>query len=157
MPHKMDTNTTVYFYEQEFYCLSNFSAFRLHWHTLDFDTAEAAYQWTKFHSIPLESIRLNIQVDIYNARSAHEAFKIAEANRKYAHPCWDKLKIGVMHQILKAKTGQHEYVQRKLLQTGDRVLIEDSWRDNFWGWGATGDGENMLGKLWMEIRNELRT
>jgi hypothetical protein len=39
---------------------------------------------------------------------------------------------------------------------GDRELIEDSWRDDFWGWGPHRNGKNMLGKLWMEIRSELR-
>ena len=40
--------------------------------------------------------------------------------------------------------------------TGERELIEDSWRDGFWGWGENRDGKNMLGKLWMEVRAELR-
>jgi hypothetical protein len=34
-------------------------------------------------------------------------------------------------------------------------LIENSWRDDFWGWGPNRDGKNQLGKLWMEIRSEL--
>lgn len=42
------------------------------------------------------------------------------------------------------------------LATGDRELIEDSWRDDFWGWGPNRDGKNMLGKLWMEVRAELQ-
>jgi hypothetical protein len=46
--HKLDAETQVFFYEQEFYVLSNFSAFRLHWRGISFDTSEAAYQWEKF-------------------------------------------------------------------------------------------------------------
>lgn len=34
--------------------------------------------------------------------------------------------------------------------------VENSWRDDFWGWGPNRDGQNMLGRLWMEIRAELR-
>lgn len=48
-----------------------------------------------------------------------------------------------------------QYVRRKLLATGDRELVEDSWRDDFWGWGPNRDGQNMLGKLWMEVRGEV--
>jgi ribA/ribD-fused uncharacterized protein len=66
------------------------------------------------------------------------------------------VKVDIMRDILRAKADQHEYVRRKLLATGDRELIEDSWRDDFWGWGPNRDGQNMLGKLWMEIRSELR-
>ena len=50
---------------------------------------------------------------------------------------------------------QHEYVRRKLLETGRRDLVEDSWRDGFWGWGEDRVGKNMLGRLWMDIRDEL--
>jgi hypothetical protein len=61
-----------------------------------------------------------------------------------------------MRCILCAKVEQHEYVRRKLLATGDRELVEDSWRDDFWGWGPTRQGQNMMGKLWMQIRHQLR-
>jgi predicted NAD-dependent protein-ADP-ribosyltransferase YbiA (DUF1768 family) len=61
-----------------------------------------------------------------------------------------------MRTMLTTKAHQHEYVRRKLLETGERLLVEDSWRNAFWGIGEDGAGENMLGKLWMEIRAELR-
>lgn len=149
MNHKLDTGTQVFFYEQDFYVLSNFSAFRLQWQGLNFDTSEAAYHWNKFLS-------KRIQNEILMANSAHDAFKIAERNRAHRRPDWDMVKIGIMRDILRAKVAQHEYVRRKLLDTGDRELVEDSWRDSFWGWGPDGNGLNILGKLWMEIRAELR-
>lgn len=66
-------------------------------------------------------------------------------------------KVDIMRVILRKKVEQHPYVRKKLLETGDRLLVENSWRDSFWGWGPNQDGLNMLGKLWMEIRTELRT
>ena len=138
------------FYEREFYVLSNFSAFRLSWSGLQFDTSEAAYQWTKF---PHDTY---IQSRIQFAPSAHEAFKIAENYKSSRRKDWDAVKETVMLEILRAKAKQHEYVRRKLLETGDRQLIECSWRDDFWGWGPHKDGKNMLGKLWMQVRTELR-
>lgn len=151
MPHKLDTDTHVYFYEQEFYVLSNFSAFRVGWEGLDFDTSEHAYQWAKFHETAP-----GIQGHIFHARSAHDAFKLVELHAHLVRPDWDSVKVEVMRAILWCKLQQHEYVRRKLLQTGERVLVEDSWRDAYWGAGADWDGLNMLGKLWMEIRQELR-
>lgn len=97
-----------------------------------------------------------MRAEIQGAISAHEAFKIAEANKTHRRKDWDVVKVGIMREILRAKVAQHEYVRRKLLATGDRELVEDSWRDDFWGWGAGRDGQNMLGKLWMEVRAELR-
>lgn len=149
---KLDTDTQVFFYEQDFYVLSNFSAFRLGWENIDFDTSEAAYHWEKFKGEETRRVRNLIR----RAPSAHEAFKIAEVHRHLRRPDWDAVKVGIMRDILRAKAEQHEYVRRKLLATGDRELIEDSWRDDFWGWGPNRDGRNMLGKLWMEIRAELR-
>lgn len=149
---KLDTDTQVFFYEQDFYVLSNFLAFTLQWFGHRFDTSEAAYHWMKFKGSDQWQLRDQIQF----ALSAHEAFKIAETHKEFCRPDLDKVKVGIMKQILRAKVDQHEYVRRKLLATGDRELIEDPWRDDFWGWGPNRDGQNMLGKLWMEIRDELR-
>jgi ribA/ribD-fused uncharacterized protein len=154
--HKLDTDKVVLFYENDFYPLSNFSSFRLKWQNYDFDTSEHAYHWEKF-DVSFESfLHENIQSEIKNARSAHEAFKIAERNKAFRLECWGDIKVGIMKDILRAKVSQHEYVYKKLLDTGDRLLVEDSWRDSFWGWGPDKTGQNMLGKLWMEIRAELR-
>lgn len=137
------------FYEREFYPLSNFSAFRLIWKGHCFDTSEAAYHWEKFPTRP------DLQHDIMQAMSAHEAFKFAETHKADRRPDWGAVKVPIMLTILRAKAEQHEYVRRKLLETGDRDLVEDSWRDDFWGWGPNKDGQNMLGKLWMIIRRDI--
>lgn len=152
--HKLDTENQVFFYEQDFYVLSNFSAFRLHWRGYDFDTSEHAYQWSKFDGDFTYSSEIGRLIKA--AKSAHEAFKIAEEYHASRRSDWDSVKINVMSNILRTKVKQHEYVRRKLLATGDRELIEDSWRDGFWGWGEDHNGKNMLGNLWMEIRTELR-
>lgn len=150
MNHGLDTDERVCFYEQDYYVLSNFSAFTLRWKGLRFDTSEAVYHWEKFPD------NHDIQVIIRGATSAHDAFKTAEIWRNHRRPDWDAVKVDIMREILCAKVEQHEYVRRKLLQTGDRELVENSWRDDFWGEGPNRDGQNMLGKLWMEIRAELR-
>jgi hypothetical protein len=115
-------------------------------------TSEHAYQWTKFRNTGNESIAMAVRF----APSAHVAFKLAEEFRQYRNAAWDDCKVTVMTEILREKVRQHEYVRHKLLQTGDRELIENSWRDDYWGWGANRDGQNMLGKLWMQVSSELR-
>ncbi len=147
--HKLDTETQVFFYEQDFYVLSNFSAFSLFWKGILFPTSEATYHWEKFPDNGW------LQAQIATAPSAHAAFKLAEDNAAKRRQDWDDVKINIMRDILREKAHQHEYVRRKLLATGDRELVEDSWRDDFWGWGPNKDGKNVLGRLWMEIRAEL--
>ena len=111
MNYKLDTDERVCFYEQEFYVLSNFAAFTLHWKDIRFDTSEAAYHWEKFPDAP------KVAEAIRTAPSAHEAFKIAERNRQYRREDWDQQKVWIMRDILHAKAEQHEYVRRKLLET----------------------------------------
>ena len=149
--HGLDTDEMVCFYEQDFYVLSNFSSFKVQWKDIDFDTSEHAYHCEKFFTTVV-----GIAHDIQQARSAHEAFKIAERNKQYRRDDWDDVKVDIMRGILFAKAEQHEYVRRKLLATGKRLLVENSWRDDYWGWGLNRDGKNMLGKLWMEVRAALQ-
>lgn len=148
--HGLDTAEQVFFYEQDYYVFSNFSAFNLRWKGIRFDTSEAAYQWEKFPDSPI------LQHAIRDANSAHEAYKIAAENKVRRREDWDVVKVPIMRQILARKVQQHEYVYRKLLASGDRELIENSWRDDFWGWGPNRDGKNMLGKIWMDLRAEFR-
>lgn len=147
--HGLDTDTHVFFYEQDFYVLSNFSAFRVTFNGTTFDTSEAAYHYQRFTSA-------EDRHGVLYTESAHDSFRYAQAHKANQRADWDAVKFDVMRDILRAKAQQHEYVRRKLLATGDRILVENSWRDPVWGWGPNRDGQNMLGKLWMEIRAELR-
>jgi len=142
-------NDKIFFYPKEFYVFDNFSSFQVEWQGILWPTSEHAYQAAHFkHTAPeiFEKIRL--------ARSAHDAFKIAKANSDKHPPDWETIKIDIMKDILRHKIDQHPYVLKKLLESGSREIIEDSWRDSEWGWGEQRDGQNKLGKIWMDLRNE---
>lgn len=152
--HTLDTDTHVFFYEQEFCVFSNFSAFSIWWKRYRFPTSEHAYQYEKFlyFDAVTATERRWIMSAIRSAYSAYDAVMLAEQHRVLVRPDWQEIKIATMRNILMAKVTQHEYIKRKLLETGDRELVENSWRDSWWGWGEDRKGHNMLGKLWMEIR-----
>jgi ribA/ribD-fused uncharacterized protein len=155
---KPDTDGPVNFYERDFYPLSNFSAFKLTWAgRWVFDTSEAAYHWLRFSTGDAADnpAAASMAIRVKAALSAHAAFKLAQENKHLQRTDWDAVKVGFMREIIRTKAHQHEYVHRKLLETGDRPLVEGSWRDAFWGAGADGNGQNMLGKLWVELRTEL--
>lgn len=61
-----------------------------------------------------------------------------------------------MEEILIAKVNQHPYVAKKLLQTKDYLIVEDSPYDSYWGCGKERNGKNQLGRLWMKIREQLK-
>lgn len=72
-------------------------------------------------------------------------------------PNWEVIKIEVMRACLEFKFSQ-EPLKTWLLETGDKNLQEgNTWGDTFWGIDLeTGEGENNLGKLIMDIRANLR-
>ena len=78
---------------------------------------------------------------------------------------WDEVKFDVVVAGNMAKFGQNPKLRRKLLCTGERMLVEASSRDRVWGVGFTAKhalqhrnqwGENLLGKALMAVRERLR-
>jgi len=73
-------------------------------------------------------------------------------------PGWDGMRVQVMRDVLRSKftSVQNEHLKERLLETGDAELIEgNTWGDREWG-QVNGQGKNLLGKLLMELREELR-
>ena len=145
--HLTTSGKIVGFYEREFYCFSNFSSFAIRWKGCLWPTSEHAYQAAHFFKTAPK-----LADKIHKAKSAHEAFKLAGANKNKFPVDWDQQKFIIMEDILRHKLKQHPYVQYKLKQTGKRLLVEDSFRDRVWGWGQKKNGRNELGKIWMKIR-----
>lgn len=70
-------------------------------------------------------------------------------------PTWEQEKVAVMLALLRVKFLWPNLAQQ-LLDTRDATLIEGNWwGDTFWG-VCKGQGENHLGKLLMQVREELR-
>jgi ribA/ribD-fused uncharacterized protein len=68
---------------------------------------------------------------------------------------WDRIKIAIMENLLRQKFAFGTPLAEKLMETGDQELIEgNTWDDIFWG-VCNGVGENNLGRILMEIREEL--
>lgn len=143
-------NDVIGFYPREFYCLDNFSSFKVEWDGYLYASLEEAYQTAKFLKSAPE-----IAEEIKKSHSAHEAQKIAFANKDKVRSDWQEVKLTIMEELLRRKLQQNPYVKQKLLQTKDYIIVEDSPKDNFWGWGKDRTGENHLGKLWMKLRDEL--
>ena len=69
---------------------------------------------------------------------------------------WQVVKDDVMRAAVRAKFALHSDIQAVLVGTGDEELIENAPNDYYWGCGADGTGKNILGKILMEVRGELR-
>ncbi len=93
---------------------------------------------------------------IRTAPTSDDAKKLGNSPDCVVRPDWDTWKIIAMRKALDAKFSQHEDLKQYLLDSGDKVLVEDSERDYYWGIGADGSGKSMLGILLMELRDRIR-
>ena len=119
-----------------------------------FATAEHLYQAAKF------AVRPDLQERIAMAPTAKEAKAIGGTGGASIDPGWDRMRIDVMRWVLRRKREtDRDEIDRVLAATGERPIVEVSTRDTFWGARPAGDryeGRNALGRLWMELRRQLR-
>ncbi|HBV01253.1 MAG TPA: Swarming motility protein ybiA [Candidatus Taylorbacteria bacterium] len=142
-----ETDDAIYFYTPAFDTFNNFSAHRIEIWGMRFPTAEHAYQWRKF-----EETHQDISKQILNAGSPEEAQQIARRHKSKMPKDWHYTKVAVMEEILRAKLAQHETVRDTLKRSDNRKIIENSPIDSFWGCGPNGKGRNIVGILWMKLR-----
>ena len=144
------SNDYIGFYTREYFCLDNFSAFKVTFEGHTYSSVEEAYQALGFVDTAPE-----IAKEITSSSSPYDAMRISHENLDKRRSDWDMIKVDLMEKLLRAKLSQHHYVKQKLLTTKNYLLLEDSPTDSFWGCGLMHDGENMIGKLWMKIRDEI--
>ena len=118
-----------------------------------FLTAEHAYQAGKAAKKAVREWILSAPNPALVAMAAHGLYSWDVV------PNWANIKFDRMRRVLFAKYRQHEDLRILLLSTGEARLVESAKTNNavnrLWG-EVNGKGENMLGKLLMEVRAELR-
>lgn len=71
-------------------------------------------------------------------------------------PSWERIKLGIMADLVWLKFSGDRRLAVKLLRTKDEELVEGNWwGDDFWG-VCNGKGENHLGRILMRVRDRLR-
>jgi ribA/ribD-fused uncharacterized protein len=93
---------------------------------------------------------------IKNSSSASEAANLGRSRTYPLREDWENVKDDIMLKALRAKFTQHTVLKNLLLSTGDSILVEHTKNDKYWADGGDGSGLNMLGKLLMKVRDELR-
>ena len=114
---------------------------------LEYSSTEHAYQAAK-------------TLDAAERRRIRESQKPGEAKKLGQNvtmrPDWEKMKVEVMRDLVRQKFSNHKELKDKLLATGDAYIEEtNSWGDIYWG-VCKKKGQNWLGKILMEVRNDFR-
>lgn len=127
--------------------LSNMSTAVFEWDGRCYRNSEAAFQSAKSLD-PMERDQFCNLTGVVAKRAGRKISLRSD---------WETVKVDIMRDVVRAKFSQNPDLLKKLLDTGDAELVEgNSWHDTFWGVDqATGEGENHLGRILMEIRSEL--
>jgi N-glycosidase YbiA len=139
-----------YSVSDDYGCFSNFAPYPVRLDGKLWPTSEHYFQAQKFQDAQhQESIR--------QAKSPTIAARMRRDRRKKLRPDWEAVKVGVMRNAVRAKFTQHDDLREILLSTDEATIVEHTENDSYWGDGGDGSGKNMLGRILMEIREELRT
>jgi N-glycosidase YbiA len=115
-------------------------------------TSEHYFQAMKFCGI--DEDHDNYMEEIRLASSPGKAYKLGWARKPRSD--WDSIRNDIMKTALMCKFSQHKELRNSLIDTGNNNIIQRCSWDKYWGDGYPEKGENMLGKLLMEVRDELR-
>lgn len=133
----------------EYGCFSNFSKHPITIDGTEWRTNEHYFQGQKFAGTEHEE-------EIRLTASPMVAARMGRARKRPLRADWESVKDDIMRTVVRAKFTQHGKLREILLETGEAEIIEHTANDRYWGDGGDGTGRNMLGKILMEIRDELR-
>ena len=147
-----DSDEVINFYGSmlPFYEFSNFFPAELYIDSKMYPTSEHYFQSMKF--FPHEKIMAKVRF----AKSPGIAAKLGRDRSLPLRADWEEVKDDIMYEALYAKFTQNSSLKDVLLSTGDKLIVEHTKNDFYWGDGGDGSGKNMLGTLIMKLRSELK-
>lgn len=145
-------NTQINFYstKDEYGCFSNFARAPFEVDGKVWLTSEHYFQAMKFPDAP------EYQEKIRTTPSPMVAARLGRSRSVPIRKDWESSKDDIMREAVRMKFTHNLEMRKILLSTGDAQLVEHTQNDRYWGDGGDGSGKNMLGKILMEVRDELR-
>ena len=155
-----ETDTHLYFLRG---ILSNFEKCYIKYKGHLFATTEQAFMWEKavfFNDHESAS-------KILKEENPAKAKKLGREVKNFDDSKWSKVCYEIMYKINYEKYFQNTRLKNILLNTDDKILVEANPRDTRWAIGLSAEddrvldesqwqGENLLGKVLMQIRDELK-
>lgn len=144
-------NKTIEFYRtgDEYGCFSNFAAYPIELNGQIWPTSEHYFQGQKFAGTEHEE-------HVRQEPSPMIAARMGRDRKRPLRSDWDEVKDDIMREAVRAKFLQHADLRDVLLSTEGANIVEHTTNDAYWGDGGDGSGKNMLGRILMEIREEIR-
>lgn len=105
---------------------------------------------------------------IINTNDPKEHKKLGRLVKNFDKKKWDNIADFIVYKANYAKFSQNQHLKNKLLNTGNKIIVECSPYDTIWGNGLNitdtlntpqneWKGTNRLGNILMRVRENLRT
>lgn len=155
-----ETNTHIYFWGTY---LSN-------WFKCSFKDNDYQYSSSEAYLMVHKALLFNDKESAESVLKTNNPKKQKALGRKvkgFNEAIWNQNKFKIMVNGLMLKFEQNPELKKKLLETGNKIIVEGSPYDKIWGVGLHYEdelilneknwkGENLLGKALMEVRNVLK-
>lgn len=115
----------------------------------EWPSVEHYYQAMKFEDA-------DYREQIRNTPHPADAAKLGKSKKHGRRKDWNKVKETFMTRGTYIKCRTHPEVAKALLATGELPIIETSQYDYYWGCGRDMRGDNVYGKVLMNVREQLR-
>ncbi len=140
-------NKEILGFQGEYRFLSNFWPCEIWFNGIEFPSVKHAYVASKSE----------YEEDWFEVSKIVKPGDVKRFGRKLdLRPDWDEVKLELMHDFVLQKFLE-EPLRTKLLNTDDAYLEEtNSWNDVFWGVNREGIGYNHLGKILMQVRENIK-
>lgn len=132
-------------FSNEYQFLSNFYPETMEYKGEIYLSSEHAYQAAK-------ATNKEDKKKVMDAPTCHLSKKIGRSIK--VRKDWDNIKDQVMLKILRAKFSDPELRERLIETDGEELVEGNNWGDTYWG-VCKGKGKNKLGKLLMQVRDEI--
>lgn len=120
-----------------------------------YPTVEHAYQCLRYRDPKIIS-------EILSARSAVLAWETSTKYKQFQIPEYkdENYKLEIMKKLMRLKAEQHRDVRDALISSGEQKIVKHIVSgppgDGFWDDGEDGNGLNHMGRMWMDIREEIK-
>ena len=136
------------FFRDEYAFLSNMYSCPVKYDGETFPCVETAFQYAKCGDASLFTDNRGYFVNGFVAKKIGRTVKLPKD--------WNTKRVDVMYELLCYKFFKNEKLRAALRDLKDEFIVEDNlWGDTFWG-VCNGEGYNMLGRLLMDIRKDIR-
>ncbi len=134
---------------EKYGCFSNFYPCKFTWQGIEFNCSEQAFMWAKatYFNDTETANQILLETDPKKIK------KLGRKVKNFDEDKWADVRYRFMLTINRVKYTQNEDLRNILLSTGKATIVEDSPFDYIWGTGRDDSGQNLLGKILMELRD----